>query len=67
MSRIITTASIQSCTLDQLLALHRLVHRELAAADAGSAARRNALASLETLERAITAQRALSQHRPPSP
>lgn len=58
MSRIITAASIQSCTLDELLALHRLVQCELIAASAGSAQRRNALASLETLERAIAVQRA---------
>lgn len=48
--RLITRFELACRSTHELHALHRLVFNALAAAPRGSAARRNALASLETIE-----------------
>ena len=53
MSRIITTAALQRCTLSELQTMYRTVHQELVRSAEGSAERRNALASLENIRRAM--------------
>ena len=60
MSRIITAADLQGRTLTELQTQHRMVQQELTASAPGSAVRRNALASLENISRAITQRRVLS-------
>ncbi len=57
MSRIITASELQNRSLTELQALYRTVQQELAASAPGSAARRNALASLENISRAIAQRR----------
>lgn len=64
MSRIITPADLQGRSLPELQALYRAVHEELVRSEAGSQARRNALASLEALSLAIAQRRAFSGPRP---
>lgn len=59
MSRIITQASLQGRSLAELQALHRLAQQELVQSEAGSQARRDALARLEALSLAIARRRAL--------
>lgn len=58
MTRIITQADLQGCSLTELQALYRSVQHELVQSEPGSHARRQALASLETLSLAM-AQRHL--------
>ena len=53
MSRIITASELQNRSLADLQALYRAVQQELSASATGSADRRNALASLENIGRAI--------------
>lgn len=57
MCKIITTAELQYRSLAELQALYRKVQQELAISAPGSAARRNALASLENIGRAIAQRR----------
>lgn len=57
MSRIITAAELHTLSLSELQAMSARVHRELVRSAQGSAARRNALASLENIRRAIAAAR----------
>lgn len=59
MSRIITAAELRHRTFCELKALHRRLLTELMRSAPGSADRRNALVSLETVERAM------AQRRPP--
>ena len=58
MTRIITPADLQGRSLTELQALYRAVHEELVRSETGSQARREALASLETLSLAIARRRA---------
>ena len=53
MSRIITMAELQNRSLAQLHALHCKVQQELTVSALDSHARRNALASLENISRAM--------------
>ena len=53
MSRLVLPPDLQTLGLQELWALHSDVEEELARSPEGSAARRNALASLETIRRAI--------------
>lgn len=64
MSRIITPSDLQGRSLSELQALHRSVHDELVRSAPGSADRRQALASLETLSLAIARLRSLGGPRP---
>jgi len=63
MSRIITAAVLQNRTLSDLQTLYRKVQEELTRSALGSAERRNALASLENIARAIARTQAC-QPRP---
>lgn len=63
MSRIITAAELQNRTLSDLQTLYRKVQEDLTRSLRGSAERRNALASLNNLARAIARKRAC-QPRP---
>lgn len=56
MSKVITSAELQSRSAAALRAVFNQAQRELAASAAGSAARRNALASLENISRALRAR-----------
>ncbi len=72
MSRLITTAELQRLTLAELHALRRAVEDELLRSNPDTATRRNALASLENIERAIGIHnryraRPSRPHRGPSP
>ena len=58
MSKLFTTAELSGLTLYQLQAIYRTVHQELVQSQPGSDTRRNALASLENISRAITLCRA---------
>ena len=58
MSRLITAAELQNRTLFDLQTLYRKVQEELTRSPRGSAARRNALASLDNIVRAIARLRA---------
>ena len=62
MCKIITPAGLQYRSLAELQALYRKVQQELSMSAPGSAARRNTLASLENISRAIARHR-----RYPSP
>lgn len=62
MASIMTAAALEHRTLEELRTLMRKVERDLALSAPGSAERRNALASLENLSRAIARRRA---HHPP--
>lgn len=53
MSRIITAHELSGRSLAALQALYRSTHEELVRSAEGSAARRNALASLENISRAM--------------
>ena len=53
MSRIITAASLQGLSVEQLRGLHRKVQQELAQSQPGSQGRREALAKLELIGQAI--------------
>lgn len=64
MSRIITAAELANRSLTDLQALYRQTHAALIRSEASSPARRNALASLENISRAIAGVRA-RQFRPP--
>ena len=57
MCKIITTAELQYRSLAELQALYRKVQQELSMSAPGSAARRNALASLENISRSIAQRR----------
>ena len=57
MSRIITDAELRPRNLAELQVLHRKLQSELTATAPGTAARRNLLASLETVERAMGQRR----------
>jgi len=57
MSRIITAAALQGRSLTQLQALYQSVQQELVRSEHGSQARREALASLETISLAIAQAR----------
>lgn len=56
MSRLIVSSELQRLTLTELWALHARVHDDLIRSPANSADRRNALASLENIRRAIIAR-----------
>ncbi|MBK8174836.1 MAG: hypothetical protein IPK66_06070 [Rhodospirillales bacterium] len=58
MSQIITAAELQNRTLSDLQTLYRKAQEELTRSPRGSADRRNALASLENISRAIARARA---------
>ena len=62
MFRLITAAELQHRSLEDLHGLYRLVHADLVRSAPESAERRNALASLENISRAIRTQHA---PRPP--
>ena len=64
MSRIVTAAELEHRTLEYLQQLYRQVQQDLTRSASGSDARRNALASLETISRAMARKRAC-QPRPP--
>ena len=64
MSRIVTAAELVHRTLEYLQQLYRQVQQDLTRSDPASGARRNALASLETISRAMARKRAC-QPRPP--
>jgi hypothetical protein len=53
MSRIITQADLYGCTLTDLQALYHTLQHELVLSEAGSQARRNALASLDAVSLAM--------------
>ena len=63
MCRMITTQELQRLSLAELQTLFRQVHSELARSAPGSADRRNALASLETIAAAIHARHLMRPHR----
>ena len=54
MFKLITTAELANRTLPELRSLYRITFNELARSKYGSSERRNALASLENISRAIT-------------
>jgi hypothetical protein len=56
MCRLITAFELQTRTTDELSALFRKVSEELVRSEPGSPERRNALGSLENIERAINAR-----------
>lgn len=64
MSRIITQADLQGRTLAELQALYRTAQQELVQSDAGSQARREALATLDALSLAIARRRSQGGPRP---
>lgn len=53
MSRIITVASLQGLSVEQLRGLHHKVQQELVQSEPGSPQRREALAKLELISQAI--------------
>ncbi len=53
MSKLILPHSLQQLSLSELWGLHAKVQRDLAKSTYGSSERRNALASLENIERAM--------------
>jgi len=57
MSRIITAYELQNRSDQELRALHREIQEKLTRSAQGTAARRNALASLENITRAIHLRR----------
>ena len=63
MCRMITTQELRRLSLPELQALFRQVQTELAQSELGSATRRNALASLETIAAAIRARQTMRPHR----
>jgi hypothetical protein len=65
MSRIITMAKLQNRTIEELQALYRKTSQELTRSPRGSAARRNALATLENIARAMTMRRTQRPTLPP--
>lgn len=65
MPKIVLPSDLQTFTLTELWGLHAKAERELTQSAAGSPARRNALASLENIRRAINLRAA--QARGPSP
>lgn len=58
MSLVITAAALQNRRLEDLQTLYRKVQEELTRSQRGSAERRNALANLENISRAIARARA---------
>ena len=64
MSRIITLVELQRLTLEELQVLHRKIQEDLASAGRDSAARREALASLENIRRVIALRLAQRAPRP---
>ena len=58
MSRIITNAELANRSLADLQALYRKAHADMVRSAEGSSARRNAVASLENISRAIATARA---------
>lgn len=60
MTRIITPADLQGRTLNELQALYRAVQQELVQSEPGSAARSNALSSLEAISVAMAQRYSLS-------
>jgi hypothetical protein len=64
MSGIITNADLHRYSLAQLQAMYGKVHQELVKSAKGSADRRNALASLENIRRAIRLRRMQATPRP---
>lgn len=67
MSRIILPIDLQGRSLSELWSLHAEADRALTRSAAGSAERRDALASLENIRRAIAAHKALLMKPTPSP
>ena len=63
MCRMITTQELQRLSLPELQALFRQIQSELAQSGPSSGARRNALASLETIAAAIRARQTMRLHR----
>ena len=63
MSRIVTAAELQYRSPSELHALYRKAQQELAASAPGSAERRNALATIENVTRALNRRQAIP--RPP--
>lgn len=64
MSRIITNAALHRCSLAELQRLYASVHHELVRSAKGSPERRNALASLENISRAMRQRRMQAGPRP---
>ena len=58
MSKIITISELQRRSLQELHGLQREMHAQLARSEPGSAERRNALANLENIGRAISLRHA---------
>ncbi len=56
MCRLITAFELQTRSTDELSALFRKVPQQLARSEPGTAERRNAVASLENINRALTAR-----------
>lgn len=63
MSKLFTTAELSGLTIHQLQALYRTIYQELIQSPQGSDTRRNALASLENINRAIANHRSLPAPR----
>lgn len=57
MPKIIIMSELQSRTLSELHALYRKIHENLVRSEPDSVERRNALASLENISRAINTRR----------
>ncbi|MCR8725813.1 hypothetical protein [Frigidibacter sp. ROC022] len=53
MSKIFTAAALDGRSIPELRALFRKAHEEMVASEAGSVDRRNAIASIENIGRAI--------------
>lgn len=56
MSRIVVPSELRHLTLTELWGLHARIERDLIQSEAGSAERRNGLASLENIRRAANAR-----------
>ena len=67
MSRIILPVDLQGLSLNELWSLHAEADRALTRSAAGSAERRDALASLENIRRAIAARETLPMKPMPGP
>jgi hypothetical protein len=63
MSRIITQADLQGRSLAELQTLYRSAYEELVRSESGSPARRDALASVETVSLAMARRRAFGPGR----
>lgn len=60
MSKLFTQAALQGCSLAQLQALYNQEMRTLVTSESGSQDRRDALANLDTLGRAMARKRSIA-------